>query len=438
MAHEAESTVALKRVLIITYQFPPNPSVASVRPAGLVRYLPEFGWEPVVLTAKMPGRVATGLTVIETPYRDAFGSWRRRVGIDPHQNIMTQVNQLKRKLHIKSERSLLDRVVAVVGEIVAYPDPQKSWRSPAVRAGSDFLGREPVDAILSGSSPYTAHVVARTLKLRHQIRWVADLRDLWTQNHYYPYSRLRRLVERRLELKTLSEADALVTVSEPAKCKLAELHKGKAIHTITNGFDPGEVNDPPVKLTNTFTITYTGNLYPGRQSPEPLFAALKELLAAGGIQLSRLEVRFYGAEAGWIDAQAERYGLREIVRQYGVVPRSDALNRQRESQVLLLLKWNDPAERGTYTAKLFDYLAARRPILAVGGHGDVVSDLLQDTGAGVDAPTAPDVKTWIGQAYRAYQAGGSVPYTGDQGSISRHSHMEMARRFAEVLDNVSR
>ena len=427
----------MKRVLIITYQFPPNPSVASVRPAGLAKYLPEFGWQPVVLTARMPGRSAAGLTLIETPYKDLFGSWKRLLGIDPDQNIMTQVNQLKRKLHIKSERSLLDRMVAIVGEIVAYPDPQKGWKSPAIEAGSDFLGREPVDAIISSSSPYTVHIIARTLKLRHRIPWVADFRDLWTQNHYYPYSRLRRRMERGLELRTLSSADTLVTVSGPLTQRLEELHKGKPAHTITNGFDPSEVNSPTASLTEKFTITYTGNLYPGKQSPEPLFAALKQLIDEGAIDSSSVEVRFYGPEAGWIESQASHYGIEGLVKQFGIIRRHEALDRQRESQLLLLLKWNDPSEKGTYSGKVFEYLAARRPIVAVGGYQDVVSELLDETGAGREGSTAEDVKSVLQGFLDEYRANGKLSYRGDQNKADRYSQRGMAQKYAQVLDGLA-
>ncbi|MGB2582721.1 MAG: glycosyltransferase, partial [Dehalococcoidia bacterium] len=254
----------MKRVLIVTYYFPPRPAVGSLRPLGLAKYLPEFGWEAVILTAKLPHKSAPEFKVIETRYDDTFGLAKRFLGLDTDQNVMTQIAQLKKKLHIKSEKSVLDFLLAPWGEITAYPDPQKGWRSFAVEAGNDFLQQETVDAIISTSSPVTSHIVAKELKDKFGIPWVADFRDLWTQNHYYPYSPIRRVIERRLELNTLHKADALVTVSEPAAHKLGTLHKGKPIHMITNGFDPEEASSPNVDLTDEFTITYTGNLYPGR------------------------------------------------------------------------------------------------------------------------------------------------------------------------------
>jgi hypothetical protein len=292
--------------------------------------------------------------------------------------------------------------------------------------------------MISTSSPVTSHIVAKELKEKHEIPWVADLRDLWTQNHYYPYSPLRRAIERRLELKTLHKADALVTVSKPALSKLGTLHKGKSMYVIGNGFDPAEVNSPEIDLTDKFMITYTGNLYPGKQSPEPLFVALRDLITQGIMDAKDVEVRFYGAEAGWIDIQAERYGLGDIVKQFGIVPREVALNKQRESQLLLLLKWNDTKEQQAYSAKIFEYLSARRPILAIGGSNDVLSQLVDETRAGIYGSTVEEITSILMEQYREYQAVGKVGYKGEEDKINRYSQREMAQKFSQVLDSVSR
>jgi hypothetical protein len=436
----AEKRRDMNKVLIITYHFPPRPTVASLRPLGLARYLPEFGWEAVILTAALPGRPDPKFQVVETQHRDsvALGWGKRLFKLDPEQNLMGQIAQLKKKLRIRSERSLLDVLLAAVGEITAYPDPQKGWRRFAVEAGEDILRQHKIKALISTSPPVTSHVVAEELKGKLKIPWIADFRDLWTQNYYYPYSLLRRMRERKLEMKTISAADALVTVSQPAADDLHSLHKEKPVYSIPNGFDPVEVNTTSVNLTDRFTITYTGNLYPGKQSPEPLFAALRDLITDGSMDTSDIEVRFYGPEAGWIDKQAKCYGLTDIVEQFGRVPREIALNKQRESQLLLLLKWDTPKQRGFYSAKIFEYLAARRPVLAVGGYYDVVNDLLTETRAGISGRTAEEVKALLLPLYQEYKSTGAVSYSGDEAETSKYSHREMARRFAEILNTVTR
>ena len=425
----------MKKVLVIAYYFPPRPAVASLRPSGLARYLPEFGWEAVILTAALPGKPDPHFEVIETQYHDSLGFGKKLFGLDSQRPLITQV---RNKLKIKSERSPLDFILATVGGIIAYPDPQKGWRRFAIEAGGDILRQQNIKAMISTSPPATSHIIAKRLKDEFKIPWVADFRDLWTQNHYYLYGPLRKVVERRLELNTLSTADALVAVSQPWADDLRSLHRQKPVHSIPNGFDPAEINTASGNLTDKFTITYTGNLYPGKQSPEPLFAALRDLITEGSIDAGDIEVRFYGPQAGWIDKQSQRYGLADIVRQFGTVPREVALKKQRESQLLLLLKWNDAQQRGNYPAKIFEYLAARRPILAVGGYPDVVDRLLDETKAGVSGQTGEEIKALLLRLYQEYKSTGIVSYSGDEAETSKYSHREMAKKFASILDIITR
>ncbi len=423
----------MKRVLVITYHFPPRLAVASLRPLGLARYLPEFGWEAVILTAALPDKPDPQFKVIETQYHDSLGFGKRLLKLDSQSPLIAQA---KNKLKIRSEKSPLDFILATMGGIIAYPDPQKGWQRFAVEAGKDILQQENIKAIISTSPPVTSHIIAKRLKTEFKIPWIADFRDLWTQNHYYLYGPLRKVVERRLELNTLSVADVLVATSQPWADDLHSLHRQKPVHSIPNGFDPAEVNTTPGNLTDKFTITYTGNLYPGKQSPEPLFAALRDLITEGSMDASDMEVRFYGSEAGWIEKQAERYGLTGIVRQFGMVPREIALNKQRESQLLLLLKWSDTQQRGVYTAKIFEYLAARRPVLAVGGFPDVVDQLLDETKAGVSGQSGAEIKALLLRLYQEYKSTGAVSYSGDEAETSKYSHREMSKKFATILDSL--
>jgi len=139
------------------------------------------------------------------------------------------------------------------------------------------------------------------------------------------------------------------------------------------------------------TIVYTGTIYEGKQDPTRLFAALRELFDEG-LGESDIEVEFYGDEQAWLQEEIERYELLNTVFQCGRVSRKAALQIQREADILLVLKWEDPQENGVYTGKVFEYLGARRPILATGGHDDVVTELLLETGAGVCASTVQEIK----------------------------------------------
>ena len=419
----------MKKVLIITYL-----PYASPRIPGLAKYLPEFGWQPIILTTPMPEKVDTQFRVIETPYRDVLGFWKRLLRLNPDEDIRRQV---KKRFGVTSKKSLADFILTRIGEIVNYPDGDRGWRPFAIKAGDKLLQQEDIDAIVSSSSPVTAHLIARELKLKHKIPWAADFRDLWTQNHNYSYRPIRKLLDRRLELKTLSHADALVTVSQPWADKLSTLHQGKLAYAIPNGFDPEEVNEPPVELAAKFTITYTGIIVPRGQHPWKLFAALKDLISDGFLDPAGIEVRFYGPKEGWLKREIEQYGLSGIVKQYGVVVRQVALEKQRESQILLFMAWEIRQKQAAYGIKTFEYLAARRPILATGDSGDVVKELLNETNAGICALTVEDIKNSLKELYQEYKLKDKIAYNGDLEKISKYSSREMAKKFSEILDRLA-
>ncbi|MFC2034997.1 glycosyltransferase [Chloroflexota bacterium] len=415
----------MKKVLIVAYYF-------GTRIPGLVKYLPEFGWEPILLTISLrhDERPHHDIRVIETPYRDALASLKKLFGYDLNKDIKEQI---KERFGVASSKLLVEFILTRIGEIVNYPDGDRGWKPFAVEAGDKLLQKNGIDAIISSSSPVTSHLVAKELKNRYGIPWVADFRDLWSQNHNYAYSPLRRALDRRLELKTVSAADALVTVSQPWADKLSMLHKGKLTYAINNGFDPETVNVSSEKVTDKFTITYTGNIYARKHDPVKLFVALSHLISDGVVDPNNIEVRFYGMVAGWLEKEIEQYGLSSIVNLYGRVPKDVALQKQRESQLLFITKWKDPQDRGAYSGKIFEYLAAKRPILAIDGTDDVVKQLLDETKAGIDAQTIQDIKDALQKLYQNYKLRGEIAYNGIDSEINKYNHREMTQKFSEVL-----
>ena len=309
------------------------------------------------------------------------------------------------------------------------------WCPHGIRAGSELLQSEKIDAIISSSPPETTHIVAKELKDSFNIPWIADFRDLWTQFHYYRYGSIRKWFERKLEIKTLSLADALVAVSQPWADKLEALNQGKDVFTITNGFDPEEAISS--SLTSKFTICYTGHIYHGKQEPGLLFKAIRALIDDGLIDRKEIKVSFYGSTYHWLDEQIREYGLGEIVHQKGMISRDAAFSKQRESQMLLLMDWGHVEEQGVYPAKVFEYLAARRPILATGGGEGVIKDLMEQTNAGIHAADKESVKDALLSFYNEYKHNGEVGYKGKEEEINKYSQREMARKYSEVLDSVT-
>lgn len=424
---------AVKKVLIITLLY--YYSETNVLVERLARYLPEFGWQPIILTASLSQKSAAPFKIIETPYRGTFGFLKKWLRISASDDIGAQ---FKKKMGLTSKKSrLLDFAFTRIGELFNYPDGDKGWKDFAIKAGSELLENEHVDAIISSSAPVTSHLVAIKLKHRYQIPWIADFRDLWSQNHNYNYSSLRKWFDRRLELKTMSDADSLVTVCEPLVEKLKALHRRQDVFSITMGFNP-DTAYLRSNLTKKFTITYTGLIYTGKQEPNRLFAAVKDLISEGVLNPDDIEIRFYGPEMNWLPLETEKYGLSAITKFYGIVSHDIALEKQRESQILLTLNWEDPKISEFWPSKGYEYIATQRPILAIGGSGeDATKKFLNETGAGFYCKTIEDIKNTLGELYAEYKRTGKVHYINNTDKISKYSYREEARLFANVLDKVS-
>jgi glycosyltransferase involved in cell wall biosynthesis len=328
----------LKKILIVTQFFNQNELVGSIRLQGLAKFLPEFGWEPTILTVKTASPGKQICRIIETPFETTETKWKRRLGFDTKATLKEQFNLST----YKDKRNLADLALRFSDEVFAYPDHAIGWLSSAVRQGNLLLQKEHFDAILSSSSPVTAHLIAHQIKRKHGIPWVADLRDLWTQNHYIQHWWFRRIREKSLEINTLSSANVLTTVSELLAQKLGELHQGKFIIVIPNGYDPDIMNHG-TPLTREFSIAYVGKIYKGRMDPEPFLRAIRELITEDLMDEKDIVVDFFGPDQGWLNKDIEGYDLQGIVRVHGIVPREEALRKERESQMLLLLLGKNPA-----------------------------------------------------------------------------------------------
>jgi glycosyltransferase involved in cell wall biosynthesis len=429
----------MNRVLIIAFCYPPTQVIGSVRPAGLAKYLPRFGWEPVILTPKVE-RSRGDSGIIETGYRSVVETWKARLGLDSKRNVH---QQLRLPMSAKpGSRLFHTRLLGLARYFLTYQDEMKGWIPFAERAIEEMAGQgKKIDAILTTSPPFSTHLIGRKAKKILGRPWIADFRDLWTQNLASPYPRLAKL-QSGLEKRTLNEADALVTVSDPWVARLRQRYPAKKIVTITNGFDPDHFAAVSRELTSTFTISYTGNIYQSRrgrvvQNPTLLFQALRELFDEEVMSPGDVRVRFYGPVEPWLTTLVEQYRLQGVVGIHGVITRAEALQRQAESQILLLLGWTDPREIGQHTGKLFEYLGAARPILAVGGGRSVLTDTLNETAAGIHAFSREDVRKFLITAYGEFKTQGHVPYHGVGTAVENYTHFQMARRFAEVLNLVS-
>jgi len=424
---------------MISFSYPPVNTISAQRSVGFSKCLPKFGWEPIVLSRNWAGHsepLPYGVKVVYTQYRDKLSLFRkgpftctrkeRGIGCESNRtdkNLIGLFKKLKSKLYFYAH------------EILDYPDEYTGWIPDALAAGRRIIQAENISVIFSTFGPATSHMIAHRLKQEFNLPWVADFRDLWTGNHNIQHSCLREFLEKRLEKNILKRVDVLTTVSQPLAEKLQILHHKKVV-VITNGFDPVDYSEHLPQPTKCFSITYTGNLYRGKRDPSLLFAAIQELMREKIVEKENFCVRFFGRSAPWIKECASAYNVQNVVCFEGIVSHEKAVQRQRESAVLLLLSFNAPGGEGVYTGKVFEYLGARRPILAIPRNEGVLDELIRETNAGVAAGTKEEVKHYLKKWYLEFKEKGYLPYGGKEEIIMRYTREKQTEQLASLLDNI--
>jgi hypothetical protein len=377
---------------------------------------------------------------VETDYRDVLGDWKSRLHLDRRNSIH---DQLKLPLpDAPNKRLLHTKLIDFVKGVIAYPDAEKGWIPFATDALSTIARKHEVKAILSTAPPITCHAIAVRAKEMIGCPWLADFRDPVGDAHLGWEKAsgvwgLRRAATKRYLKRTLSTADALVTVSEPLAERLSYMFPGPPTTCITNGFDPEDFvlqRKPPKKQ---FSITYTGSLYQGKRDPTSFLEVVAQMLGTGELHRHDLCIRFRGGKEPFLTCLVRRLELEDVVDVQPPIPRGDSLRLQAESQLLLSLEWNDPGEQGILSGKLFEYFGSRRPIISIGNDNGIAA-LVKQTRAGVQLTSRSEVHSYLKAAYAEYKQTGQVKYHGDAAAISKYTHREMAAQFAALLDQTVR
>ena len=191
----------------------------------------------------------------------------------------------------------------------------------------------------------------------------------------------------------------------------------------------------PVKLTSKFTITHTGQLYDGKRDPSLLFKIISQLLNEHKLNKDLIEIRFYGPLEEWLIEMIKKHDLQNVVSYYDFLPREEALQKQKESHNLLLLLDSNNKEEGVYPAKIFEYFGAKRPIIAIGGQGGIVKELLEETNAGKFAINADHLRDIILESYQEYIQYGEVRYSGNA-NIDNYKYISIAQKYSELLNEL--
>ena len=357
----------MPRVLIITYYWPPAGGPGVQRWLYFASYMGEFGVEPVVYIPENPHyplrdpglqeQVPADLRILRKriwePYRMA--GWVSK----------SRTREISSGILNRAEPSRSEKLLRWIRGNFFVPDARKFWVKPSVRFLEKILEQEGIGTIITTGPPHSMHLIGLRLKEKMGIRWIADFRDPWTTIGYhdalFPGS-IAQKKHRALESRVLRNADAVITTSQQTREAFLPLTTAP-IHVITNGYATSLA--PKDQPEGPFRISHIGSLLSGR-NPGALWAALKNLVGSREGFRDDLEIELTGLVSEEVLQSIERHGLQSSLKRIPYLPHIQALERQRKAQVLLLIEIDSPDTSGIIPGKLFEYMAASRPVLAIG------------------------------------------------------------------------
>ena len=436
----------MRRLLVVTYYFPPSGGAGVQRVLKWVKYLPDFGVEPVVLTveagaypkldATLARDVPPGVPVHRTRALDPFGAYARLTGRTRQQAVAETTG------HVSDAGTVAERVARWVRANFFLPDARVGWVPFAVQEGLRLLRGGSFDAVLTSGPPHSVHLTGWALHARTGTPWIADFRDPWTDINYYhelPHTPPARWIDAALERAVLRRATLVTTVGPSCRALLERRGLGTSapIEVVQNGYDDADFEARPGPVSEEhFTLTYVGSLYLSR-NPEALWRAIAELRRSG--QLAQLRICVVGAMDPGAHASLVQHGLGEITEHIPYVPHDEATAYAQRAALLLLVIDPSPHNEIIITGKLYEYLASGRPVLALGPtHGDAAA-LLAETGAGqmLDREDIPAIQALLLRHYARWQEGDPVAGASAE-AVRPYSRRAQAEVLAGLLGRIGR
>ena len=419
------------KVLIITYYWPPAGGSGVQRWLKFVKYLQEFGIEPVVYTVEnanylkqdisLLNEVPKGIKILKQPI------W------EPTDFLFWKKNKHKNKgISNVSKGGFL----SFIRGNFFIPDPKIFWVKPSVNYLQKYLDNHAIDVIISTGPPHSMHLIAEKLHQKNTIKWLADFRDPWSNLYYnkdFNQLAFAKNKNKRLEERILRNSDCILTVSNSLKEELAKT--AKKVEVITNGFDDEFLASKNVILDTKFSISYIG-LLPKQSNPNLLFKVLKGLCKESETFKKDLQLNFIGDISEEVKVEILANKLNENTDFVGYVSHQEAIAYQNKSQVLLLLIPNVKNNKGILTGKLFEYLKAKRPILAIGPEKGDLATILQETNSGVIVNFDGEEKLKL-EIVALYQKYKEDKLTVNFSNIEKYHRKELTKKLAFILKSLN-
>jgi glycosyltransferase involved in cell wall biosynthesis len=422
----------MKKVLIITYYWPPAGGPGVQRWLQFTKYMPDFGYEPVVYRPKNPSypikdsslEVSPGVKEIEKSIFEPY-AFAEVLSKSDSKTISSGIIKSRKK------QSWKERLMLYIRGNFFIPDARVFWVKPSISFLKDYILKHDIQTVITTGPPHSLHLIGLGLKNNDsQLQWIADFRDPWTTIGYHSALKLTQKSRQRhltLEKDVLNSADQLVVTSFKTKAEF-EKKTNTPIEVITNGY--GELSVDAV-LSENFTVSHIGSLLNDR-NPKILWQVLAELIEENPVFKDFFELKLVGKISESVLESAYEAGLKKYVSVIGYLDHKDAVESQRSSQLLLLIEIDKPETQGIIPGKLFEYLASKRPILAIGPEDWDVAQLISETNSG-DCFTYSEktrLKSYIEKSFKAFLNGKLKANTKN---IEHYSRRNLTQKLTQLI-----
>ncbi len=431
-----------KRVLIITYYWPPMGGGGVQRWLKMVKYMRDYGWEPVIFTSKnasnpihdeslfadLPPNLETIHQEIFEPY-DLYNRFLgRKKGEKVFQGFVDE----------KGQKSLLKDIAVWLRGNIFIPDARMFWIKPSFKKLKSYLKKNPVDAIISTGPPHTTHVIAYKIKKEYALPWLADFRDPWTNIDFYQQLKLTKvadLIHKKLEKKIMRNSDALVTVTWNWGKEMRQI-RGSEVDVITNGFDPADFKNAHGSQPLKFSILHAGSLNRDR-NPFAFWAALEKLLKEESKLKDDLILELIGPLDYSVLESLKKHNLESFLHRIENLPHSKVVKKMTKAAILLLPLNDTPNISGVVPGKLYEYIGAKRPILAIGSPEGDSSKIIEMTNSGLISNFGDKDHAYenLRNYYKRFQKG---QLKVDSENSDQFSRKNLVGEIASVLNRISK
>lgn len=429
----------MKKVLIITYYWPPSGGAGVQRWLKFAKYLPDFGWEPIIYTPENPDfsiedksllkDVSPDIEVIKNHIWEPYEIYKFLIGKKGQKvNVSFVENNKKQgKIH---------KMALTLRGNLLIPDPKCFWINPSVEFLKKYLDTHPVDAIVTTGPPHSMHIIGQKLHKITNIPWLADFRDPWTNIDFYKELNLSWIADKihhKKEKNVLTNANKVVSVT-PTWCReLSEL-AGRNVELVHNGYDEDDIVKTDKEVDSEFSLVHIGSLNAAR-NPLVLWQALSEMIQENAELAGHLKIRFVGNIEPSVHKDLERFQLSKYVDIVGYMPHSEAIDFQQTSPILLLLINNTPNANGILTGKFYEYMASERPILVIGPTNSDAAALLKETQSGliVDFDDLDKMKETILKLFNDYKSGKLISTSKSYKQYSRKNQCGVLSRLLDEM-----